>query len=106
MKTSLLTITVAAASLFAASAFAQKDVPGEDRGAPAYKAAPSEKASAKAARRAEGAKVAKTDQPGDDRPSTTAKAKVTDTEKALAKAKRKAAGVEAEKAAKEKSGPN
>lgn len=107
MKKSLLTLTIAIASLFAGAAFAQKDVPGEGRAVPAAKVTPAEKEQAKAARKAAGAKVAKADQPGDDKPSTTStRTNLSDAEKAQAKAKRKAAGVEAEKAPKDKSGPN
>jgi hypothetical protein len=106
MKSSLLTIATAICALFAANAFAQKDVPGEARGASTYKASPAEKAEAKAERRAEGAAAVKAHQAGDDRPSTTASVKVSKSEKALAKAKRKSAGIEANKAPKDQSGPN
>ena len=107
MKKSLLTIAIAIASLFAGSAFAQKDVPGEARAVPAAKVTPAEKEQAKAERKATGAKVSKADQPGDDKPATTAaRTKLSDAEKAQAKARRKATGVEAAKAPKDKSGPN
>ncbi len=100
MKKSLLTLTVALASMFAASAFAQKDVPGEGRAAPAAKATPAEKADAKAKRKVEGAAAAKADQPG-EKPTNAASKKVAQSEKAAAKAKRKAEGAAATKSKKD-----
>lgn len=100
MKKSLLTLSIALASLFAASAFAQKDVPGEARAAPAAKATPAEKAAAKAARKAEGAAAAKADQPGEKQVNVETK-KVSKTDKQAAKAQRKAAGAAAAKSKKD-----
>jgi NADH-quinone oxidoreductase subunit C/WASH complex subunit FAM21 len=103
MKKSLLTLSIALAGLLGMPAHAQKAASGEDRAVPAEKTSLSEKAKAKAARRAEGAAAAKADQPGDDRPGTTASTKVSNTERLAAKAKRKAAGTEAEKSPKDPS---
>jgi hypothetical protein len=101
MKKSLLTLSIALAALLGMPSFAQKAASGEDRAVPAGKTTLSEKAKAKAARRAEGAAAAKAYQPGDDRPATTAGTKVSDSEKLSAKAKRKAAGIAAEKSPKD-----
>jgi len=101
MKKSLTTLAVALVSLLGANALAQKPAPGEDRATPAAKATAAEKASAKADRKVEGAKAAKSDQPGEDKPSTTASGKVARDAKLTAKSKRKAAGAEATRAPKD-----
>lgn len=101
MKKSLITVAIALVSLLGANAFAQKPAPGEDRASSAAKAAAAEKARAKANRKVEGAQVAKSYQPGDDRPSTAASAKAASAEKLAAKAKRKAAGAQATRAPKD-----
>jgi hypothetical protein len=107
MKKTVLTLSTVLACLFAASAFAQKDVPGEARAAPSAPATKAEKAAAKTARKGEGAAVAKTATGADDQPAAMGKAKVSSkSDKALAKAKRKSEGAEAAKSMKEKSGPN
>ena len=85
----------------AANAFAQKPVPGEDRASSAAKATAAEKARAKASRKVEGGQVAKSDLPGDDKPSTSASAKVVSAEKLAVRAKRKAAGAQATRAPKD-----
>lgn len=100
MKKQLLTLSIALASLFATSAFAQKDVAGEARAVPAAKATPAEKAAAKDARKAEGAVAAKTSQPG-EKPTNAASKKVAKADKEAAKAKRKAAGAAAAKSKKD-----
>jgi hypothetical protein len=92
-------------ALLGGTAFAQTSGAGQDMAAPAARASSSDKASAKEARKAEGKAIAKSTMPGDDRPATTAKAKVGGDKKA-AKAKRKAEGAAAAKETKEKSGPN
>ena len=91
MKKTLLSLTVALASMFALSAYAQSDKPGESRAAPSAPATKEEKASAKAARKEEGAKAAKTDTHSDT-PNSTASKKVSKSEKDAAKAKRKTEG--------------
>lgn len=96
MKKVLLSLSVLLASMFAANAYAQKDVPGEGKAAPSAPATKEEKASAKAARKEEGKKATKEDTHS-DMPATTATKKVSKEEKAAAKAKRKAAGAEATK---------
>lgn len=100
MKKPLLTLSIALASFFAAGAFAQKDVPGEGRAAPAAKATPAEKAAAKDARKAEGAVAAKADQPG-EKPTNAASKTVAKTDKEAAKTKRKAEGAAAAKSKKD-----
>ena len=99
MKKTLLTLSIALASLLAANAYAQKDVPGEGRAAPSAPATKEEKATAKAARREEGAKVSKQDTHS-DKPTSTATKKVSKAEKDAAKSKRKTAGADATKATK------
>jgi hypothetical protein len=106
MKKTLLTLSIALASLFATQAFAQKDVAGEARAVPAAKTTPAEKADAKVARKTIGTAAVKSSTAGDDKPATTATAKRTKGETLAARAKRKSAGAEATKAAKDKSGPN
>lgn len=98
MKKAVLTLSIALASLFAANAYAQKDVPGEARAAPSAKATQAEKDAAKQARKAEGSATAKTASMADDQPSSAGKAKVASkTDKEQAKAKRKTEGAEAAK---------
>jgi hypothetical protein len=102
MNKTLVTLSIALASLFATSAFAQKDAPGETKAAPAAAATKSEKAAAKQARKAEGAVAAKTEATGDAQPTSMGKTKVVSKEeKALAKAKRKTEGAAAAKGPKE-----
>lgn len=102
MKKTVLTLSIALASLFAANAFAQKDVPGEGKAVLSTPAAPAEKAAAKKARKSEGAVVAKTHATGDAQPAAMGKARVASTsEKAAAKTKRKAEGAAAARGPKE-----
>jgi hypothetical protein len=100
MKKSLLLAAIAA--LFAAQAFAQTSAPGEDKSAVSKPATKTEKQAAKQSRKAEGAKTAKTDQAGDDKPATAATApKASKAEKQAAKSKRKAEGADAAKSPKD-----
>lgn len=106
MKKTLITVSVALASLLAANAFAQTSGPGQDKAMPSAPATAAEKAAAKKARTDEGKKVSKASEGVTDQPSSTASGKVAKSEKAAAKAKRKAAGADATKAPKDKTGPN
>jgi hypothetical protein len=102
MKKTLLTLSIALTSLFAANAFAQKDVPGEGRAVQSAPATPAEKAAAKTSRKSEGAVASKTHSTGDAQPAGMGKAKVTPaSDKTAAKYKRKAEGAEAVKGPKE-----
>lgn len=100
-----LLLTIAAASLLAGTAFAQSDKPGETKAAPSAPATVTEKATAKAARKAEGKAVAKTAQAGDDRPATASK-KASKADRKAAAAKRKAEGAAVSKQPKESTGTN
>lgn len=106
MKKTVLTLSLALASLLAVNAYAQTTGPGQDKAAPSAPATAAEKAAAKKARLEEGKGVAKTAEGVTDKPSTTATKKVARSEKDAAKAKRKAEGAAASKAPKDKSGPN
>ena len=100
MKKSLLIAAIAA--LFAAQAFAQTSAPGEDKSAVSKPASKTEKAAAKDTRKAEGAKTAKSQQPGDDKPASAGTAgKASKSEKQAAKTKRKAEGADAAKTPKD-----
>jgi hypothetical protein len=100
-----LLLTLAATILLAGSAFAQTPGPGGDKAAPSAAATPTEKATAKAARKTQGAAVAKSAQPGDDRPATAAKV-ASKSERKLANAKRKVEGAKVSKQPKEVTGTN
>jgi len=100
-----LLLTLAATTLLAGSAFAQAPGPGGDKAVPSAAATATEKASAKAARKAEGSAIAKTAQPGDDRPANAAKV-ASKPERKLAAAKRKVEGARAAKQPKEVTGTN
>lgn len=104
MKKVLLSLSVLLASMLAANAYAQKDVPGEARATPSAPATKEEKAAAKETRKEEGKKAVKEDTHS-DKPATTASKKVSKEDKAAAKAKRKAAGAEATKAPKVDTSP-
>lgn len=93
-----LLLTLAASILLAGTALAQG--PGEDKAMPSAKATATEKAAAKADRKAEGKMVAKATQPGDDRPGTHAK-KASKSDRKVAAAKRKAAGAKVSREPKE-----
>lgn len=100
MKKIALSLSIVLASLLASSAFAQSKGeadPAQSKAMPTKPATAEEKAAAKKARKAEGTAVAKSAKAGDDKPETTATAKVSKEEKAAAKAKRKAAAKEAVK---------
>lgn len=92
MKTSVLTVGFALATLFTAQAFAQKDAPSEGRVAPAAQpsAATKTQAAAKGAQKP-GAARAQSEQAGDDRPATAPK-NAAAAKKPLPKAKPGAAG--------------
>jgi hypothetical protein len=100
MKKTLLTVSIVLAQMLAVSAFAQtkgEADPAQSKAAPAAPATATEKAQAKATRKAEGAKVSKGAK-ADQGPESTGVAKVASKEeKAAAKAKRKAATKEAVK---------
>lgn len=107
MKKTLLTLSIALASLFATSAFAQKDAAGEARAAPSTPATQAEKDAAKSARKTIGAEAAKKGPDASDQPGSMGKTKVVSkSDQALAKAKRKAEGTDATKAPKDQSGPS
>jgi NADH-quinone oxidoreductase subunit C/WASH complex subunit FAM21 len=93
MNKTLLTLALAAAQMLAVNAFAQvkgEVDPAQSKAIPAAKATPTEKAAAKAARKAEGAKAAKTAMPGDAKPESVGVAKAaTKEERKAAAAKRK-----------------
>jgi hypothetical protein len=93
MNKVVLSISLVLAQLLAVSAIAQtkgEADPAQSKAVPSAKATPEEKAAAKAARKAEGKKVAK-EGIVSDRPSTTAKAKAaTKEERLAARQKRKA----------------
>lgn len=99
MKKVVLTLGLALASLLAANAYAQADVPGEARAAKSEPATKAEKAEAKAARKSEGKKVAKaTKSHADASPDNMGTAKAhSKAERKAAAAERKAAGKAAAK---------
>lgn len=101
-----LLLTLAATILLAGSAFAQTPGPGGDKAVTSPAATATEKAAAKSARKAEGAAVAKSAQPGDDRPASASKTKVAKSERKLAHAKRKVEGAKVSKQPKEATGTN
>jgi len=102
MKQLLIPLSLALAQAFAVSAFAQtkgEADPAQSKGPVVPKVAPDEKASAKAARKAEGKAVAKaktTEADADPAPAGVAR-KLTKEERVAAAAKRKAAAAEAVK---------
>lgn len=102
MKKIALTLSVALASLLATASFAQPKGEADAEGAkalPAKAATKEEKATAKQARKTEGAKVAKSHATsGDQGPNALQTQKISKTDKKSAAIKRKAAGTEARKA--------
>jgi hypothetical protein len=94
MKKTALILSFALASLLGASAFAQKDVPGEGKAASVPAATKAEKLTAKEARKKEGKEVVKSGAAaGEDKPVSAASGqKVAKADKQAAKASRKKAG--------------
>jgi len=95
-----LLLMLAAAVLMVGSAGAQTAAPGQDRSSASPPATQSEKADAKAARKSEGKKVAKSSKSGDDQPTNASKS-ATKAERDAAKAHRKTEGAKAAKGPKE-----
>ena len=97
-KSILLSIAAAVAVFASPVVLAEEGGAGKDRAATEKSATKAEKDAAKAARRAQGKDIAKTDAGRTDAPSTTATAKsATKAEKDAAKAARVAAGKQAAK---------
>ena len=97
-KTFITACGVAVLALFASSAQAQADKPGEDRAVSSKPSSASEKADAKAKRQAAGKEVVKKDEGRVDDAGVAGGKKATAEEKAAGKAKRQAEGKAAAKA--------
>src|SRR5262249_24574058 len=97
MVKTTLTLCAAIAALFACSAYAQSDKPGEDRAATSTPSTKQQKQDARAQRKAAGKAVAGKDQGRVDSNDTAGTQKVSAEDKAAGKSSRKAAGKQAAK---------